>query len=180
MPSSEITLRQSQPADAPIVAAFCQPIYAAVYPNEKYGLEPEHFSPEIFQTPDTLAYFAKTLTNSDNQLSVIARDGNEIVGTISIERLDSHYEIHAFYVAINRQGQGIGRQLLAQALKFVTDNLPVRVEVAETNVRSLDMYKHLGFQFAPELGEKFRHWPEWPEGIKNRYIYLQARKADIK
>ena len=177
---STVRIRQSAPDDTAAVAAFCQPIYATVYPNDKYGLETEHFSVDIFKTADTLDYFAKTIANSSKQLSLISEDSAGIVGTISIERLDGYYEIHAFYVSIDHQGQGIGRQLLARALDFVTDDLPIRVEVAETNTKATATYSHLGFKDAPELGAKLRHWPEWPDGIQNRYIYMQARKADIK
>lgn len=175
----DVTIRPASSVDTPAVAAFCQPIYAAVYPNDKYGLKPEHFSAEIFQTPDTLAYFSSILTNSDTQRAYIAEQGGSIVGTISIERLDGFYEIHAFYVAVELQGQGIGRRLMSGALTFCADRLPVLVEVAETSASAISLYKHWGFRPAPQLGIHLRHWPEWPEGLKNGYIFLQANQGDI-
>ena len=56
---------------------------------------------------------------------------------------------------------------------------PLIVEVAETNAQTIEMYERWGFRQAPELGVRVRHWPEWPEGLTNDYIFLllEAEKS---
>jgi ribosomal protein S18 acetylase RimI-like enzyme len=180
MSQADVIIRPATPADAPAVAAFCQPIYAATYPNDQYGMKPEHFSKEIFETPDTIQYFEGLLKSTPNQRAFIARDSNDVmVGTISIERLDDQYEIHAFYVALDRQGRGIGKRLMREALAFYDGTLPIRVEVAQSSQKTIAMYKHWGFRDMPELGIKLRHWPEWPEGLQNGYIFLEAKPGEL-
>jgi GNAT superfamily N-acetyltransferase len=177
---TDVVIRPAGSADAAAVAAFCQPIYASVYPNEKYGMKPEHFSPEIFNTADTIEYFEKILALNDHQRAYVASADGEIIGSISIERLSDCYEIHGFYVAQAWQGRGVGRQLVAEARKYYRGDLPVHVEVAETNEAAIAMYQRWGFTVAPHLGVNIRHWPEWPEGVQNTYIYLEAKPEDLR
>lgn len=143
-------------------------------------MKPEHFSRAIFEHPLTIEYFAGILANSDRQRAYLAKEGDQIVGTISIARLKDFYEIHGFYVALDRQGQGIGKLLMKKALEFCRGDLPVRVEVAENLNQSIAMYQRWGFKPKPQYGLNMRHWPEWPEGLQNGYIYLQAEYKDLK
>lgn len=173
----------ADPAEALAVARFCQPIYAATYPNTKYGLTTEHFSKAIFEDSDTVEYFAHTLEASKYQQAYLAKVSGQIVGCISIERQKDYCEIHAFYVGLEWQGKGIGRRLLQKALEFSAlhwGDLPVRVEVAETNTKSIAQYMHWGFKLAPTYGMNWRHWPEWPAEVKNAYMYMQATREDLK
>jgi ribosomal protein S18 acetylase RimI-like enzyme len=175
-----IHIAPASAADAQVVANFCQPIYAAIYPNDQYGMRPEHFCKEIFETPDTIQYFASLLESTPHQRAFIARDTNgTIVGTVSIERQTDYYKINCFYVALNRQGQGIGKRLTREALTFYDGILPIRVEVAQSSQKTIALYKHWGFKDMPELGIKLRHWPEWPEGLQNGYIFLQAKPGEL-
>jgi GNAT superfamily N-acetyltransferase len=176
---SQITLISAGVEDAYAVAQFCQPIYEAVYPNSKYAMLPEHFSKEVFTSLDTIQYFEKTLAMTDNQRAYLAMSDDQIVGTISIEQLNSHYEINAFYVALTHQRQGIGKRLMTVVLTFATNPKPVRFEVAETNTAAIEVYLHWGFKHAAHLGVTLRHWPEWPEGLHNGYIFLEALPGDI-
>lgn len=174
----ELIIRPATAADAPAVAAFCQPIYALTYPNQRYGLTPEHFSPAIFSSPDTIDYFAGILASSDHQRAYLALEGKDIVGSIGITLENDHYEIHGFYIRTDRQRQEIGVQLLRRVLEFAARDLPIRVEVAETtNARAI--YEKWGFRHLPELGVNLRHWPEWPDGLHNGYIFLEAYRKDI-
>lgn len=176
---NNITIVPATPADARAVSLFCQPVYVATYPNAKYGLMPEHFRYDIFDHPLTIEYFGKVMANHDNQRAYLAKLNSQIVGCISIERLEYFYELHAFYVSLDHQGQGVGKRLLHKALDFYRGDVPIRVEVGETNVKAIAMYKHWGFREAPEYGLHLRHWPEWPDGLQNGYIYMQATKGTL-
>ncbi len=171
--TGEVIIDEAKPENADEVAAFCQPIYQAVYPNEKYGLTAEQFSPEIFKTEDTLSYFRDILDNNEHQRAYLARINGQLVGTISVTEFEDHYEPRCFYVETNLQGQGIGKTLWQKAMEFCQKPLPVRVEVAETNDKTIAMYESWGFVRKPDLGVKMRHWPEWPESIENGYIFLE-------
>jgi GNAT superfamily N-acetyltransferase len=175
----DLAITPAAPTDAEAISHFCQPIYAAIYPNTKYGLKPEHFAPEVFRTPDIIAYFAKTFTNTNHQRAYLAKHQGNIGGCISIERLARFYEIRALYVDLDHHQEGIGKRLLLKALEFYAGDLPLRVEVAETNLQTIAIYKHWGFTPAPQYGVNLRHWPEWPDGLQNGYIFMQAQAKDI-
>jgi ribosomal protein S18 acetylase RimI-like enzyme len=175
----DITIRPGSIKDAPAIAAFCQPIYAAVYPNAKYRVKPEHFSPEIFRTQDTLNYFAAKFSQAPHRRPYVAEQDGRIVGCISIERGPYRYEMLGFYVAPELQGQGLGKRLFAKALEFATDDVPIRGEVAETNTKAIAMYERWGFKHAPHHGVNLRHWQEWPDGLHNGYIFMEAHAKDI-
>ncbi len=171
--SLNVEIGPASPDDALAVARFCQPIYAAVYPNDKYGLTAQQFSPEVFETENTLDYFRQILENNDQQRAYIARLGNQIVGTISVTEFADHYEPRCFYVDLGQHGQGVGRVLWEKAMEFCEKPLPVRVEVAETNAKTIAMYEQWGFKEDESLGVNMRHWPEWPENVQNGYIFLK-------
>ena len=174
-----ITIRLSSADDARSIAEFSQPIYVQIYPNEKYGMKPEHFSPAVFNTEDTLEYFRHVFTNHARQRAYVAERPGRIVGTISIEHSGTYYDAHAFYVDPSMQGHGLGKELMQKALHFCTADIPIRAEVAETNLKAIALYRHWGFRVAPELGLSLRHWPEWPEGLHNGYIFMIASRKDL-
>jgi GNAT superfamily N-acetyltransferase len=176
---TDLRIVPATPADAPAVNDFVQPIYARTYPNSKYGLKPEHFSPKIFASPRILQYTESVLTSTNHQRAYLAKLHGQIVGCISLERLPSYYELRAFYVDPKLQGQGIGKRLLIKALEFYAGDLLLRIEVAETNAETIALYQHWGFQPTPHSGLHLRHWPEWPAGLQNGYIYLEATKETI-
>jgi GNAT superfamily N-acetyltransferase len=177
---NDVTIRLATSADTKAILDMCQPIYAAVYPNSKYGLKPEHFSKTVFESQTRFDYFATMLSNNDRQCAYVAVSDDQIIGSISIERLPDSYEMHKFYVRQDFRGRGVGKQLFSKALEFATENLPIRGNAAETNKTAIDMYLRWGFHLVPEDGVKLRHWPEWPEGLVNGYISLEANKADLR
>ena len=180
MHMNNVTIRLATPADTKAVIALCQPIYAEVYPNAKYGMKPEHFSKEVFASQNTFDHFASMLSSDPHKRAYAALSDDQIIGSIAIERKPDNYEMHMFYVSPDFRGQGVGGRLFAKALEFVTESLPIRGNAAETNKTAIDMYLRWGFHLVPEDGVKLRHWPEWPEGVVNGYISLEADKADLR
>jgi len=120
------------------------------------------------------------LENSDFQRAYVAQSDGQIVGSIAIQRNPDSYAMHMFYVSPDSRGQGVGKRLFAKALEFATEDLPIRGNAAETNQPAIDMYLRWGFHLVAEDGIELRHWPEWPEGVVNGYISLEANKADLR
>jgi GNAT superfamily N-acetyltransferase len=168
-----VKIESADPKDALDVSRFCQPIYQAIYPNRKYDLAASCFDPWVFETVETLDYFRKVLETNDHQVAYVAREDNQIIGTISIIRYDDHYEIRCFYVDEKLQGQGIGKQLWAKAMEFYDASLPLRVMVADTHKAGRRLYEKWGFHEREDLGVTTFHWPEWPKGQLNGYVWYE-------
>ncbi|MCC6953452.1 MAG: GNAT family N-acetyltransferase [Deltaproteobacteria bacterium] len=167
-----IRIVPADPSAAESFSRFCQPIYEAVYPNAKYGMLPEHYSLDIFLTDDTLNYFRKLLTTSNSHGAWLAYSGTEIIGSVAITDEGDFVEARCFYVRQDLQGIGLGRRLWNEILNWWDGSKPLRVEVAETNERTIGIYERWGFRRVEELGVRLRHWPEWPEGVQNGFIFL--------
>ncbi len=177
---NEVTIRLATPTDTKDILALCQPIYATVYPNSKYGLKPEHFSKEVFDSQNTFNNFEAMLGSDPRKRAYVALSESQIIGSIAIEHKLDCYEMHMFYVGQDFRGIGVGKRLFAKALEFATENVPVRGNAAETNQAAIDMYLRWGFRLVPEAGVNLHHWPEWPDGVVNGYITLEANKADLQ
>lgn len=168
-----LVIKKASPSDAREVSSFCQPVYELVYPNEKYGIKPEHFAPWIFESEDTIKYFASVLENREDQVAYKAIIKGRIVGTVAVTDFGNYYEPRCFYVGLDYQGLGIGKKLWSKALEFCTKDIPIIVEVGETNIDTIKLYESWGFRVNKSLGIRMRHWPEWPDDLKNGYIHMQ-------
>lgn len=168
-------IQPGRPELAQEIAKFWQPIYQATYPNSKYRINAEHFSDALFTSSHTLGYLRDTFRNDSTHRAYVAWNESKIVGTITIQRQPDYYEIQGFYVEVDSQGNGLGKQLMSHALQFYEGDLPIRVEVAETNKRTVQMYKRWGFVRDMGYGNngvEEWHFEEWDEGEVNGYIRL--------
>jgi [ribosomal protein S18]-alanine N-acetyltransferase len=79
---------------------------------------------------------------------VAARVGGRLIGYAGVSRLGRtppyEYEVHTIGVDEGLQGQGIGRTLLGELLKFA-DGGTVFLEVRTDNVAAISLYESVGF-----------------------------------
>jgi len=79
---------------------------------------------------------------------VAARADDKLVGYAGIARLGRkrpfEYEIHTIGVDPVYQGQGIGRRLLTEAIKFAADGV-IFLEVRTDNEPAIALYESVGF-----------------------------------
>ena len=177
---SEISIIDASPERLKEYTRFLQPCYVGAYVSNELGLTEDCFSTEVFNTPDTQQYLRSHLVNSEAQKTYLAianvGDNEQLIGCITVERLDEETgEIKGFYVAPNLQGTGLGTKLYETALNF----LGPRAIVLDTychNENPIEIYKHWGFELDTARGEDgyfYRHWPEWPDDLQAKCLYMR-------
>jgi len=153
-----------------------QTTYTAAYTNEALGLTAECFSKEIFASEETQEYLRSHLVNSENQRTWVIEKRRHLIGSITvINKSDKEAELTGFYVHPDFQGQGIGKQLYSIALDFA-GNRNLLLDIYAHNTRGIEMYKKWGWRLDTTRGDNgyfYRHWPEWPEGVRAKCVYLR-------
>jgi ribosomal protein S18 acetylase RimI-like enzyme len=170
----QIRIRLARKNDLPKYTNLLQKTYQDAYPDKKIGLVKEYFSEEIFNTLDTQKYLASNLFVNDRQKCWLAFTNSELVGSISIIEREKDYELRGFYVGTKYQGQGIGKKLWRLALDFAKEK-DITCDVYEHNTKTIEIYKKWGFEIDKARGTLYRHWPEWPEGVRSKSIYLRYK-----
>lgn len=88
--------------------------------------------------------------NDKNIIFKVAEINNEIIGTISLNRLsEDKFNLNRLYINPNFQGKSIGKKLLNSSLNEFKIN-KITLEVLKNNIRAINFYKSLGFK---EIGE---------------------------
>jgi len=88
---------------------------------------------------------------------------------------DKEFELRGFYVDPKYQGKGIGKQLWTLAHGFAKRK-DVILDIYAHNKRTIKMYRKWGFVVDKKKGVFYRHWPEWPEGLKAKCIYMRLNR----
>lgn len=170
----EVQIRLARKTDLPEYTNLLQKTYQDVYPNEKIGLKKEYFSKEIFNTPNTQDYLTSNLLVNNKQKCWLAFLNSELVGSITIVEGEKDYELRGFYVATQYQNKGIGKKLWQHVLEF-TKNKNIVCDIYAHNIKTIEFYKKWGFSADTKKGEFYRHWQEWPEGVRAKCIYLRYK-----
>lgn len=170
----QIHIRLARKSDLPIYADLIQKTYQNTYPNKEIGLVKEYFSEEIFNTSDTQEYLASNLLVGNKQKCWLAFADSELVGSITIAEREKDYELRGFYVRTEYQGKGIGKKLWKLVLNFVKGK-DITCEIYAHNVKTIEIYKKWGFEIDKARGTFYRHWPEWPEGVQAKSIYMRYK-----
>lgn len=168
----KIVTRNSKKSDLKEYTKLLQQTYQIAYVDESIGLTQECFSEKIFNSPDTQKYLLSNLINNDTQACWLAFDKSKLIGSISIIEKDDEYELRGFYVSKEYQGLGIGKRLWKKALKGVRGK-DITLDIYEHNKSAIEIYKKWGFVVDVAKGQFFRHWPEWPENVNAKCLYMR-------
>ncbi len=133
---------------------FCQPIYVHAYTAPELDIPAEAFSAEAFKNNGADGYFADMFTNDKTWLAL--DDNNEIIGGIAASDTDPVH-MSGFYVAVDKQGRGVGSQLFKKVLEFAAER-DIELDVMKHATKSIDMYKHLGFKVKEGAQPVYYHW----------------------
>ena len=153
-----------------------QRVYENTYTNTKIGLTKECFSKEIFNTVNTQNYLRSNLINTENQKTWFAFDNDKLIGSITLQNKGREYELRGFYVDIEYQGKGTGKLLLKKVKEFAGDK-DIVLDIYAHNGKTINIYKKWGFKIDKKKGIFYRHWPEWPEELKVKSIYMRLTTA---
>lgn len=139
-----ILYREAVPEDAEALLAYCK-LIGGESDNLSFGAEGLHV------TEEQEAEFLKNAEANPNFQFLLALDGDEIVGTSSIEKYGSpryaHRAVFAVSVRKSHWHQGIGSGLMERQLAFAKEAGAemVELEVRADNVPALGLYQKFGF-----------------------------------
>lgn len=153
---------------------LCQPIYENAYAAPELGIPAELFSKKEFDDPTTKQYFYAFFTKNKTWLALDEND--EILGGIGASDTEPVH-LGGFYVAVDQQGRGIGRQLFDKVLEFA-EGREIELDVMRHRTQAVEMYKHLGFEVDEAAGPVVYGW-QYPDdrGRQNGSGVVMRRKA---
>ena len=169
-----VRIRLAEKGDLFEYTKLLQKAFQDAYTNEKIGQKKEYFSKKVFSSARIKKHLIKSLVVNDRQKCWLAFVGSKMVGSITVIKRKNEYELRGFYVAADYQGKGIGKKLWDIAREFAKD-MDITCDVYEHNIKGIEVYKKWGFIIDKGKGEFYRHWDEWPEGVKAKCIYMRYK-----
>lgn len=159
---SIITLTKGVPQDAETLARIKLRIWLDTYQNEVLGITAKDIYDKDFLCKQRVAKRAEHMQNDDGiNYTLVARDGEKIVGYGRAVRGDEHNEIVTLYILPEWQGNGIGTMLLQHLLDWLGADQDVVLGVVPYNEKAIRFYEKFGFK----LGEIIPHdKPVFPSG----------------
>lgn len=100
---------------------------------------------------------------------------NTLVGSISMKAEGEECELRGFYVYKKYQYQGLGKRLWQYALDF-SKGRDITLDTYASNSQAIEMYKRWGFEIDEPRGIFYVHYPEWPDNISGKSIYMRLRQ----
>jgi len=168
-------VREGKISDLKQYTHFLQKIYEKTYTNKKIGLTRECFSVNVFNTENTQNYLKINLNNTDTQITLLTFIDEKMIGSITLQDIGLECELRGFYIASDYQGKGIGKMLFEKAKQFCIKK-DIVLDIYTHNKKTINIYKKWGFVIDIEKGSFYRHWDEWPEGIKAKSIYMRLKR----
>lgn len=168
----KVKIRLARKSDLQDYNNLLQKTFQDAYTDESIGLRKELFSEEIFSSSRIQKYLASNLKVTGKQKTWIAFIDSELVGSITITEREEDYELRGFYVATKYQGKGIGKKLWKLAKEFAKKK-DITLDTYTHGKRTIEMYKRWGFEIDKTKANFYRHWAEWPEGVKAKCVYMR-------
>ena len=173
------SLRLAKPTDLEQYTNLLQQTYEFTYTNAEIGLIKECFSPQVFNTPDSQKYLSSKLINSPHQKTWLVFNDKKLIASATCKIIDENKaEFSGFYVLPDYQHHGIGKKLYQKVLNFA-QNRDLILGIYTHNTKSLEIYKKWGWQIDTSRGENgytVGHWPEWPDGVIAKSVYLILKR----
>jgi RimJ/RimL family protein N-acetyltransferase len=142
----DVTIREAAAADAGQLIALVQRISSE--PDVDIAISPGEFNLTAEAEQEILAEYAR----SENSIYLVAEVGDRIVGILSLKGGNRTATRHAALISISVdkdwRNQGVGSQLMAQAIQWAHDTgILSRLEllVFASNEMAIHLYQKFGF-----------------------------------
>ncbi|MCK4662157.1 MAG: GNAT family N-acetyltransferase [Bacteroidales bacterium] len=90
----------------------------------------------------------ETIKNGGKLIILEKSEDNKIIGTSWITNDKRRLYLHHFCIHPDFQGQGLSKILARESLEFAKkQKLQIKLEVHNTNVKAIDLYKNIGFKY---------------------------------
>ncbi|HVZ12213.1 MAG TPA: GNAT family N-acetyltransferase [Patescibacteria group bacterium] len=142
--NNNIKILPARPEDAKRFREIQKITWLQTYPNEELGITREDIDSKTNEmlTPERTEEIAEIIKNTDTSVSLVAKDGGEIVGFMGVDI--PNRKIAAIFVLPEYQEQGIGRALLEKGLEQLGAG-KISLNVVSYNQKAINFYKKLGF-----------------------------------
>ena len=129
-------------------------------------LEEQLFAPDTW----TRSMYRDELSRTDTRSYLVAEDGDRVVGYAGLIAYDDEAHVATIGVAADRQGEGIGAQLLDALLAEADRRSPVvLLEVRADNEVAQGLYRRRGFT---EIGR----WPRYYQPSGTDAVVMRREK----
>ncbi len=172
----KVKIRLARKSDLLGYSKLLQKTFQDAYTDERLGLKKELFSEEVFSSPRIQKYLASNLKISHKQKTWLVFMDFKMIGSITITEREEDYELRGFYVATKYQGQGIGKKLWKLVKEFANKK-DITLDTYTHGKRTIKMYKKWGFKIDKNKGEFYRHWAEWPEGVRGKCVFMRYKMS---
>ncbi len=116
-----------------------------------YSQEAIDYITSKWHTPENLTM---QINNPDIYFG-IAKDNGQMIGLVTARKLDNHtIMMQRLYIKSSYHRQGIGTQLILEAIKSFPQTTKLKLEVEEQNKKALAFYKKCGFKETRRKEEK--------------------------
>lgn len=178
----DFSIHLAKPSNLKQYTNLLQTTYETCYSNPKIGLTKKCFSKEIFNTQKAQKNFKTSLINSSTQKTWLAFSDAKLIGSATCKILDKNQaHFFGFYVHPKFQHQGIGKTLYQKVLSF-SGHRDLILGIYTHNTKTLEIYKKWGWEIDTSRGDKgyiVSHWPEWPDGVTAKSVYLILKSNKI-
>jgi len=149
-----ISIEKAAPCDAALILEYLKQVGGET-DNLTFGSEGLPFSVESEME------FISQMDHSCNDIMLIAKDGDKIVGCASLSRLPrrmKHRGDFAISVTKDYWNKGIGSQLLNHIIAFAKENAfgIIDLQVRSDNKRAIHLYEKYGFKKIGEHPDFFK------------------------
>ena len=122
--------------------------WLATYPNEEYGITKDDIEDRFKGrfTYESLAKRWEDIEKATNRETLLAKEGNNVVGIIVVTLHPDKNQLQAIYILPEYQGKGIGKKLWDEAQKYLDHTKNSIVHVATYNKNAIGFYERLGFK----------------------------------
>lgn len=143
--ATELTLRTAKPEDASLLGQICYDAFGAI--------SAAHNFPPDFPSPEVAAGLMSMMIPNPDIYSVVAQEGEQIVGSNFLWKGDAIAGIGPITVDPKLQNSSIGRAMMTDVLNHADEQgfLSVRLVQAAFHNRSLSLYTKLGFDTVEPL-----------------------------
>ncbi|MCX6713845.1 MAG: GNAT family N-acetyltransferase [Candidatus Vogelbacteria bacterium] len=150
-----MTIQKPKPEDVKEIQDVFYQTWLVTYPNEKAGVTKEDIDERFKNRFSNEAIAKRTdeiLDDSGQQLFLVAKDGNKIIGVCFLAKKEDRNQLQAIYVLPEYQSKGIGQMFWVKIKEFFSENKDIVVQVADYNDQAIAFYKKLGFV---DTGKRF-------------------------
>ncbi|MED5561153.1 MAG: ribosomal protein S18-alanine N-acetyltransferase [Pseudomonadota bacterium] len=111
---------------------------------------------EMQKSEPYITWSKRQFVESYDNIYVLLKGNNEIVGFTAILETPPDAEIHNLFICNELRGRGVGKILLKQAIQMMSAEVEnLYLEVSEDNNIAIALYKSLGFE---EIGVRKNYY----------------------